>query len=97
MAYALDPVAARVSGTISVLRLQGTGGLQGRGIVAPFEHLAREKYFALLIISRVTGKKVFQADFCKCTSESWSIVARQRVQGQFNFSAIESSNEAEYG
>ena len=94
--YALDPASAHVSGTVSVLRRHASGGLEGRGIVAPFRHIPIEKYFSMLLVDRATGKRFFQADFCKVTSQSWSMGARQRVEGSFSFDALDAANEAEY-
>jgi hypothetical protein len=94
--FELSPVGAKMSGNVSLFRLHGTGGLEGRGIVAPFSHIAREKYFSILIVDRVTGKRLNQADYCKVNNQSWRMVARQRVEGSFSFEGIDWSNEAEY-
>jgi len=55
-AYELAPIMAKVEGSISLFRMHGTGGLEGRGIVAPFSHIPQEKYFSILLVDRGNGK-----------------------------------------
>ncbi len=96
MAYELSPGPAIVTGSMNVLRLHGDGGLEGRGIVAPFEHIPEERYFSILVVNRKTGQRVYQADHCMVTGQTWNQEARGRVSGSFNFEGIAWRNEAEY-
>lgn len=95
-AYELAPVGAKAGGNFTMLRLHGDGGLEGRGVVAPFRHLSRERYFSILVIDRFNGKRLVQADYCKVTSQSWNHDAKGRVMGSFSFDTIDWVNEAEY-
>jgi len=94
--YELIPVQAVVSGKISVLKQGRDGGLEGRGITAPFRHLAQERYFSILIVDRKTGQRLHRADHCKVTDQSWSYAAKDRVHGSFGFRGISWEGEAEY-
>jgi len=96
MAYELSPGPVKVSGRLSVLRLHSDGGLEARGIVAPFSHLPLERYFSILVVDRVTGKRLHQADHCKCTGQAWQLPSRGRVQGSFSFEGISWVNDAVY-
>jgi hypothetical protein len=95
----LVPVATRVNGSFQALRIRATGGLEGRGIVAPFRHLSREKHFSILVIDRRDGTRVFRADRCSVTSQRWRVQAKGRLEGTFSFMGIDASNEidAAYG
>lgn len=93
MAYELAPTMAKVEGSVSLLRMHGTGGLEGRGIVAPFTHIPQEKYFSILLIDRGNGKTLHQADYCKVQRQSWNMAAKRLVTGQFSFIGIDNSNE----
>lgn len=95
-AYELSPTTAKVSGSVSVLRLHGDGGLEGRGIVAPFSHIPRERYFSILVIDRKNRKILHRADHCKVATQSWNYTTRARVEGSFTFEGIEWTNEASY-
>jgi len=96
IAFELSPVGAACAGSLSMYRLSQDGGLEGRGIVAPFAHIPREKYFSLLVIDRKTGQKLIQADLCKVTAQEWSVAVKGRMEGSFSFEGIEWNNEAEY-
>jgi hypothetical protein len=89
----LVPTGTRVSGTFKTLRLRATGALEGRGIVAPFRHVIREKYFSILVVNRLDGTRVFRADRCKVTSQRWQAMAKGRVEGTFAFVGIDAANE----
>lgn len=95
-AFELSPGPVMVRGNMSILKLHSDGGLEGRGIVAPFSHISREKYFSILVVNRVTGQKLHQADKCKVTSQSWSYGARGKPQGTFTFEGIDCLAEVAY-
>lgn len=95
-AYELSPTIAKVSGSVNLLRLEGDGGLEGRGIVAPFSHIPRERYFSVLVVDRKSKKTLHRADHCKISFQSWNYTARARVEGTFTFEGIEWNNEANY-
>lgn len=94
--YEISPIACRVQGTIACYRLHGDGGLEARGVVAPFRHIPREQYFSILIIDRFTGKRVYQADHCMVEEQQWSNKARNKVEGRFSFTGLSWENEAVY-
>lgn len=94
--YELSNSAVKVVGSMGVLRTHSDGGLEGKGIVAPFQYLELERYFSILVIDRQTGSEVFRADHCKVTNQEWSVAARGRLDGSFSFEAIQWTNEAPY-
>lgn len=95
-AYELSPGPVELNGTIGVHRVRAAGGLEGRGIVAPPNLIPRERYFSILLVDRVTGQKVHQADFCMVESQTWSYAPHVIVGGSFSFKGIEWANEALY-
>lgn len=94
--YELMPVGTKVTGTIGSLRLRNSGGLEGRGIVAPFSHVGHERYFSILVMDRTNGTAFFRAENCKVLSQDWDVQPRQRVMGQFTFEGIFWGNESQY-
>lgn len=96
MPYELANTATKVVGSMSLVRVHGDGGLEGRGVVAPLTHLELEKYFSVLVVDRLTGLDVFRADHCKVTAQSWQVAARGKMEGSFSFEGIQWTNEADY-
>lgn len=94
--YELANIATKVSGSMSLIRVHGDGGLEGRGIVAPLTHVELEKYFSILVVDRLTGLDVFRADHCKASSQSWQVSARGKMEGSFTFEGLQWTNEADY-
>lgn len=89
----LGATTVDVDWSMGVLRVIGDGGLQGAGVVAQQTDLSREKYFSLALVERSTGATIFKADLCATDSESWSVVAKDRMLGQANGSGIVWVNE----
>lgn len=94
--FELSPVEYRVTGKISIYRQHGDGGLQGAGLSAPAHVLPLQKYSSIMVVNALTKQVVFRADDCMITDESWDMVAKQRVTGNFSFEGLTSSNEARY-
>lgn len=83
-----------VSGTLSLYRPLGIGGIQGIGFVAQAADLAFEKYATLLILDIASDLPIFKCDLTQVTSESWSIAPKQLMTGTVSFSGIAWSNES---
>lgn len=94
VAFELAPTTAIVTGTLMMLRVRGTGALEGLGITAPFRKIPMGKYFSILVVNRLDGSKVFAADRCLVTNQRWIFGAKERASGTFSFKGIEFSNEA---
>lgn len=92
-AQELSPTVMKLSGTIAFLRRHTTGGLEGRGIVAPPEKIAEERYFSLLILNRRDKTIFFRADECSVQQQSFVAEARGVVTGSFTFTALHWNNE----
>lgn len=91
--HELAPTKNEVAGSVGMYRIRGTGGLEGFGVVAPFNANPREKYFSILIVNRLDGTTVFRADRCSVTSQRWGVEAKGRMHGTFSFEALEYGNE----
>lgn len=89
----LAPTGVKVSGNIAFLRRHTTGGIEGRGIVAPLDKIPEERYFSLLILNRRDKTVFFRADECAVQQQSFVAEARGRVTGSFAFSALHWVNE----
>jgi hypothetical protein len=48
----LIPTITRLTGRLEVVRTKSDGGLEGAGIVAPYEFLSNEKYITIMLLSR---------------------------------------------
>lgn len=89
------PTQAAVRGTIQVYRLHQDGGAEAAGLVATFDKLTKEKYFALLVKDRLTDTVLAQVDNCVVQSHSWRIAPRSHVVGTITWSGFKYSNDAE--
>jgi hypothetical protein len=92
--YELAPLPSRITGSLTVYRTVGDGGLEGSGIVAQFADIPREKYFSLTLIERSSDTVVFRADDCAVTNQSWDVPSKGVMMGNFSFEALSWSNEA---
>ncbi len=93
MPFELPDGSISVTGTIKLLRLSGDGGAQGIGALPQVHEFGNLKYSTLMILDRNTGRPVFKSDYCKVTSESWGVPAKDLVRGSISFTAIGFSNE----
>lgn len=90
----LVPGAAKASGTISIYRLHGDGGIQAAGMIPTWRDLMRAKYFSILVIDRFSDTVTFRADACSVTREAWRH-GRGYVMGQIAFDVLAWNNETE--
>jgi len=98
----LAPGVQRVSGTVGVVRIGGSGGAEGGGLVAPQQGVAPgevsavmgEKYIHILLTDRQSGKTVFEAERATVTAQSWSVAAKGAMTGSLSFEAFFYMNEA---
>jgi hypothetical protein len=80
---------------MTVLRTVGDGGIQGAGMVAPQQALlSREKYFTVLLVERMSGLPLFQADMCQVEAEGWVLTPKNLLMGQIQGAGIVWVNEA---
>lgn len=90
----LAVTTTKVSGSLELYRLTGTGGLQGAGIAASFRDLSLEKYFVLQLIDRRTDTPLFECRDCSSEGEQWKIGVKALMTGTLNFSGIIWDNES---
>ncbi len=94
-AFELAPGAVGGSGSIQALRLHGSGGLEGRGVVAPMLQIPTQQYFSMLLVNRRNRSTLWRADHCAVDGQVLSIEARERVGVAFQFRCISFSNEVD--
>jgi hypothetical protein len=88
------PTTFEVSGTMTIYRMVGDGGLEGAGIQALQTDLSREKYITIQLIERETDSTILQINQATVQGQSWNAIAKGLLMGQFNFSGIIFTNEA---
>lgn len=88
----LIPLAVEVSGSMTIYRLHGDGGVQAAGMIPTWEQLTRGKYFSILITDRLSDTTTFRADACEVIAESWQH-GRGYIMGQIMFEGLAWSNE----
>lgn len=93
--FELAPGPQHVTGTIEVLRIRNSGGLEGAGIAAPESLILQEKYFTLTVIDRVTDSVILQIDEAALVDQNWSAVAKGVVAGSFSFEGMSWGNEVQ--
>ena len=94
VAYELAPTQCDVSGTIQIVRLHGTGGIEGEGIAAFDEEILLQKYSTITLVDRKTDLNMQEFGRCLCTGQQWNIPTRGIVTGSFSFKGTAWSNEA---
>jgi len=98
----LAPGPQRVTGTMAVVRISGSGGPEGGGLVAPQAFamggdgsgVLSEKYIHILLTDRINGMTVFEAERATITRQSWSVSAKGLMTGSLAFEAFYHMNEA---
>jgi hypothetical protein len=93
--FELAATSVKISGSMSVLRRQASGGLEGRGITAHVGSLSEQRYISILIVNRKDQTTFFRADNCMVQGQQWEASARGRVTGSFSFTALSWSNDAD--
>ncbi|MDE2425790.1 MAG: hypothetical protein KGO96_07770 [Elusimicrobia bacterium] len=82
-----------VKGSMEVLRLHGSGGLEGYGMLPQLADLALEKYCSLSVVDMATNVIIFKSDFCMFTRQDWRIKTKDIMHGSVAFEAIDYKNE----
>jgi len=94
------PGVQRVSGTIGLVRVRGSGGAEGLGLVGPqwgtnnpSSGVLVERYIHLLLLDRTDGSVIFECERATITSQSWTAGAKDIIRGTLNFEGFFSTNE----
>jgi hypothetical protein len=93
-AQELAPASVTVTGTMSLYRIVGDGGLEGTGVAANIVDIPREKYFTIQLIDRGSDLVIFEAQQCLVQSQSWNVPSRGTVTGSVTFEALNWNNES---
>lgn len=91
--YELAVTHGRCVFTMNLVRTIGDGGAEGSGMSAPFEDIANQKYFSVMLIERSSDTVLFQADFCMAQSQSWDAPAKGLMSGRLAATALSYNNE----
>lgn len=89
------PTTLEVTGSMTIYRLINDGGLEGAGISAPMIDQSREKYVTIQLIERETDTTLLQINQAAIQGQSWNAVAKGLLMGQFSFTGIIFTNEAD--
>ena len=92
--YELVPTEVSCSGRFQVVRLHGTGGLEGQGVTAFPDETLLQRYATLTLIDRRNDQIVDQFEQCMFSVVQWHVINRQLVQGTFQFEGIGWNNES---
>lgn len=82
-----------VKGTLDIVRLRNSGGLQGAGLVPDDFVILRERYFSLTIVDRLSDTVLLQVDEASVGEENWSVPSRGLISGSFTFEGIGWTND----
>lgn len=82
-----------IKGTLEILRLRNSGGIQGSGIAAPEDKVLLERYWSLTVIDRLSDSVILQIDEASVVDENWS-VGRGLISGSFSFEGISWTNDS---
>lgn len=88
------PSTYMVMGQAEVVRLRGSGGLEGAGIVSFSDTILLEKYLRIDLLDRVTDKVVFSAINAVVMEQNWQTAPKDLMRGSFAFEAADFTNEA---
>lgn len=83
-----------VSGQLTVVRLRGDGGMEGRGLMASPAKVHLEKYSTIYVIHRFTDTVIFACDRARLTDQQWSVSAKGIMTGRVSFEGIGWINES---
>ena len=89
----IAPTRTRVRGTVRCYRLSGDGGIEGAGVTTQFANIPLQKYFSLTLKDLGTDRTIFQFDFCMVEQQSWAVVTKDLMSGQFSFTGMTWGNE----
>lgn len=97
MPYEIMPGPALVTGSVSVVKTQNDGGLEGAGFTTQFSNLARQKYNTISIRQRSTGQSIFEAKYCSINGQNWNMPTKGILSGNFSFMGIMFTTDSAVG
>ena len=89
----LAPTRQRTQVQLGLLRTEGDGGIEGRGMAPRGEQLPRGQYFSLAVTDRVTDTEIFRSDYCMVDNQNWQVQAKGRWEGSASISCLTWNNE----
>lgn len=93
MPFELIPGPTKVSGSINMLRIRASAGLEGRGIAARLKEILQEKYINITVIDKVLDLEILKVQRANITSQRWSVSSKGRLSGSFTFEGLDVDNE----
>ena len=85
----------RVTGSCSLYRIIGDGGLEGAGIVARFSDILRQKLITITVKDILTDSVLFEATNCVVPNQNWEIRSKDLITGSFSFKGKTWGNEVQ--
>lgn len=90
--FELSPTVVSVQGTIQLLMIRDQEGLEGRQITAGLPYISTEHYFSIMLQDRSSGFIIMRIDNASVEGQSWAVMAKSFVQGQFSFKGLMAKN-----
>jgi len=91
--FELAPTTTQATGSLGLLRMTASGGLEAPGIMPTFADLPRERYVSITLVDRLTDSIVFHTPNGKFTSQEWDFSAKSIGTGSASFECIDWYNE----
>lgn len=88
----LSPTTTLVVGTIRLLMARESEMLEGMQITAGLPFISSERYFSIMLQDIATGFIIMTIDYASVDGQSWSMVNKNLVRGQFNFKGLMARN-----
>lgn len=88
------PTTFEISGSMSIYRTLGDGGLEGQGLQAAQIDQSKEKYITILLVERDTDETLLKIDQAVIESQSWNAIAKGLLMGQISFRGIIFTSQA---
>ena len=91
----IHPTTYLVTGTLTGIRLRGSGGLDGKGImdISTPEKVFSQQYVLIEIVDRLSNENICTFKNVMFDSDSWSFAAKSLVSFNANFKAFFVTNE----
>lgn len=86
-----------VTGSISLLRTAGDGGVEGLAASAVFDAVVRQKYNSILIKDRVTNLTILLVRRVVIAGQDWEVAVKQFMEGTVSYTGILWANETHRG
>lgn len=88
------PTTFEVTGSLSIYRTLGDGGLEGQGLQAAQIDQSKEKYITIQLVERDTEESILEINQAVIENQSWNAIAKGLLMGNISFRGIIFTNQA---